>query len=112
MFPRPACLLLIACLWILCFENMVSGQDNWPRFRGPQANGVVPDDPRLPEIWDQETNVRWKTRIPGWGWGSPIVWGDRVFVSAVHSDDEYEKPKGGLYPVSYTHLTLPTILLV
>lgn len=97
MFPRPACLLLIACLWILCFENMVSGQDNWPRFRGPQANGVVPDDPRLPEIWDQETNVRWKTRIPGWGWGSPIVWGDRVFVSAVHSDDEYEKPKGGLY---------------
>ena len=39
----------------------------------------------------------WKADILGWGWGSPIVWGDRVFVSAVHSDDDYEKPKGGLY---------------
>jgi outer membrane protein assembly factor BamB len=41
--------------------------------------------------------VQWKAAIPGWGWGSPIVWGDRVFVSAVHSDDDYEKPKAGLY---------------
>jgi outer membrane protein assembly factor BamB len=58
---------------------------------------VVPDDPRLSDTWDQEKNVQWKVTIPGWGWGSPIVWGDRVFVSAVHSDDDYEKPKGGLY---------------
>ncbi|MFB3105414.1 MAG: PQQ-binding-like beta-propeller repeat protein, partial [Pseudomonadales bacterium] len=72
-------------------------QENWPRFRGADATGVVPDDPRLPDTWDTEKNVQWKTTIPGWGWGSPIVWGDRVFVSSVHSDDEYERPKEGLY---------------
>ena len=72
-------------------------QETWPRFRGADATGVVPDDPRLPDTWDTEKNVQWKTTIPGWGWGSPIVWGDRVFVSSVHSDDEYERPKQGLY---------------
>jgi outer membrane protein assembly factor BamB len=79
------------------FSTFASAQDNWPRFRGPDASGVVADDPRLPDTWDQENNVRWKAEIPGWGWGSPVVWGDRVFVSAVHSDDDYEKPKRGLY---------------
>ena len=35
--------------------------------------------------------------MPGWGWSCPIVWGNRVFVTAVASDDEYETPKKGLY---------------
>lgn len=84
-------LLVILC----CGES--SSQENWPRFRGADATGVASDDPRLPDTWDRETNVRWQTSIPGWGWGSPIVWGNRVFVSAVHSDDDYERPKVGLY---------------
>ncbi len=88
-------LLLLACG--LSLTPFASGQENWPRFRGADASGVVPDDKRLPDTWDKETGVQWKVTIPGWGWGSPIVWGDRVFVSAVHSDDDYEKPKGGLY---------------
>jgi len=58
---------------------------------------VAPDDSRLSDTWDQEDNVQWKVSIPGRGWGSPIIWEDRVFVSAVHSDEEYEQPKGGLY---------------
>ena len=66
-------------------------------FAAPNANGVAADDRRLPDTWDQEQNVLWKVTIPGWGWGSPIVWGDRVFVSAVFADEDYEKPKGGLY---------------
>ncbi len=89
------CLTLLACLAMLAAS--ATAQENWPRFRGPEASGVAQDDPRLPDTWDQTTNVEWKTVIPGWGWGSPIIWGDRVFVSAVHSDDEYELPKGGLY---------------
>jgi outer membrane protein assembly factor BamB len=72
-------------------------QETWPRFRGADATGVVADAPRLPDTWDASTNVQWKATIPGWGWGSPIIWGDRVFVSAVHSDEDYEKPKAGLY---------------
>lgn len=87
-------MLLCSCLNLTTF---VFGQENWPRFRGADATGVVADDPRLSDTWDQEKNVQWKVTIPGWGWGSPIVWGDRVFVSAVHSQDDYEKPKAGLY---------------
>jgi outer membrane protein assembly factor BamB len=74
-----------------------TAQDHWTRFRGENGDGVVPDDPRLPTRWSDKENVQWKTKILGWGWGSPVVWGDRVFVTAVHSDLDYEKPKGGLY---------------
>ncbi|MEX0677035.1 MAG: PQQ-binding-like beta-propeller repeat protein [Pirellulales bacterium] len=89
--------VLVSCSWALLLTATAAGQDNWPRFRGADASGVAGDDPRLPDTWDQETGVQWKAAIPGRGWGSPIVWGERVFVSAVHSDDEYEMPKGGLY---------------
>lgn len=51
----------------------------WPAWRGPLATGVSPDaDPPLE--WSKTKNVRWKVAIPGRGHGSPIVWGDRIFV--------------------------------
>jgi outer membrane protein assembly factor BamB len=88
--------ILGAVLISLVTTSLVA-QDHWTRFRGENGNGVVADDPRLPVHWSAKKNVQWKTRILGWGWGSPVVWGDRVFVTAVHSDLDYEKPKGGLY---------------
>ncbi len=52
---------------------------NWNQWRGPLATGTAPDaDP--PTRWDADTNVKWKTAIPGRGTSTPIVWGDRVFV--------------------------------
>jgi len=90
-------LMTLVCGCVIACAASAAAQENWPRFRGPDGTGVVADDPRLPDTWDQATNVLWKTTIPGWGWGSPIVWGDRVFVSAVHADGDYDKPKAGLY---------------
>ncbi len=60
--------------------------DNWPAWRGPNANGTAPKaDP--PISWDDNTNIKWKAALPGRGSASPIVWGDRVFVvSALPSD--------------------------
>lgn len=53
----------------------------WPRWRGPHDNGVSPSgDP--PIEWSETKNVRWKVAIPGEGSGSPIVWGDRIFVTS------------------------------
>ena len=95
--PAPRVTLLLACLLIPMMFGSVTAQENWPRFRGVDANSAVADDPRLPDTWNKTTNVKWKAEIPGSGWGSPIVWGDRVFVSSVHSDADYEKPKAGLY---------------
>jgi hypothetical protein len=71
--------------------------DNWPQFRGPQSMGVVADDPKLPEKWSSTENVVWRVDIPGTGWSSPIVWGDRIFLTSVVSTASKEAPKKGLY---------------
>jgi outer membrane protein assembly factor BamB len=71
----------------------VSGRavaENWPQFRGPAAGGVL-DDQKLPDSWDVASgaNIRWRRAVPGIGHSSPIVWGDRVFVTtAVSGQDE------------------------
>ncbi len=78
-------------------ETTADADGNWPRFRGANGTGVARDDPRLPERWSTTENVAWKADVPGWGWASPVVWGDQVFVASVESDGEYAKPKKGLY---------------
>lgn len=71
--------------------------DDWTRFRGPDATGVVADDPRLPARWDTSENVAWSVEIPGQGWGSPITVGNRVFISSVIADEKNLAPSAGLY---------------
>jgi outer membrane protein assembly factor BamB len=70
--------------------------DHWPAFRGG-ARGGVAEGKTLPATWDERTNVLWKAEIPGAGWSSPIVWGDRVFITAAVSDDKQREPRKGLY---------------
>jgi hypothetical protein len=53
---------------------------NWPNFRGPDDSGVSRDK-GLPVKWGDVTNLIWKTRLPGPGASSPIIWADRVFVT-------------------------------
>ena len=57
-------------------------QRNWPRFRGASASGVAPFT-EAPVSWSvaEGTNLLWKTPVPKPGWGSPVVWGKRVFLS-------------------------------
>ena len=69
---------------------------NWPQFRGAGALGVA-DHPGLPDRWGANENVAWKAEVPGHGWSSPIVWGERVFVTTVVSEGVVEPPKKGLY---------------
>ena len=62
--------------------------DNWHQWRGPNGNGVAPRG-SPPIRWNEELNVRWKREIPGEGSGTPIVWGDQVFVvTAIETDRE------------------------
>ncbi len=55
----------------------------WPSFRGPDASGVDAAG-QPPTTWDLAagTNVAWSTPIPGLGHSSPVVWGDRIFVTS------------------------------
>ncbi|MGH9346617.1 MAG: PQQ-binding-like beta-propeller repeat protein [Vicinamibacterales bacterium] len=61
----------------------------WPSFRGPQASGIG-DGQGPPLSWDATTsrNVVWKAALPGLGHSSPVVWGDRVFVTTAVSSRE------------------------
>jgi outer membrane protein assembly factor BamB len=71
---------------------------NWPSFRGDHAAGVA-DGANLPEQWDAEsgTNIKWKAHIPGLAHSSPVVWGDRLFVTTSISSRGNATFKRGLY---------------
>ncbi len=53
---------------------------DWPRFRGPTGDGVTPDT-ALPLTWSEKENLVWRTELPGPGSSSPVVSGDRVFLT-------------------------------
>jgi outer membrane protein assembly factor BamB len=53
---------------------------NWAHFRGPGGQGHV-DDPRVPLTWSETKNLLWKTKLTGGGNSSPIIWGDKVFLT-------------------------------
>ena len=72
------------------------GQEDWLQFRGAHA-GVVPDDPNLPDTWNETENVVWTADIPGLAWSSPVVTGDYVFVTSAISAGEEPQPIKGLY---------------
>lgn len=52
---------------------------NWHQWRGPSNNGVAPGD--APSSWSDTSNVAWKVAIAGRGHSSPVVWGDRIFLT-------------------------------
>jgi outer membrane protein assembly factor BamB len=55
--------------------------ENWPQFRGPRSDGIV-DALGFPLEWDADTNIQWKIPNPGEGWSAPIVWGNKLFLTA------------------------------
>ncbi len=88
---------LLSLFILIAASSANASSDNWPTFRGTEALNSTADDSRLPESWSQTDNVVWSQEIPGLGWSSPVVWGNRVFVTTVVSEGEVEEPKKGLY---------------
>jgi hypothetical protein len=65
----------------LCITGAASAwAGDWPGWRGPEGTGVAAET-GLPETWSTNANVRWRVDLPGPGNSSPIVWGNRVFVT-------------------------------
>ena len=76
----------------------VAHAQNWPQFRGPGATGVV-EGPARPVKWDaaKSENVRWKLKIPGLAHSSPVVWGNKIFVTTAVTSGAKDETRFGLY---------------
>jgi outer membrane protein assembly factor BamB len=59
--------------------------ENWPAWRGPDANGVSRER-GLPLKWSTEENITWKVPMPAWSGSTPIVWGERIFLNMADGD--------------------------
>ncbi len=95
----PAVFLLVATtLTHTRASNAPRPGVDWPQFRGISAGGIA-EGFSIPATWNaaNNTNVAWKTPIPGLGLSSPVVWGDTVFVSTSISGKTDANLKVGLY---------------
>jgi outer membrane protein assembly factor BamB len=70
---------------------------NWPQFRGPAAGGIGNGSPPLEWNGESGKNILWKTEIPGLAHSSPIVWGDRIFLTSAVPASGQASLKVGLY---------------
>jgi outer membrane protein assembly factor BamB len=73
-------------LAVACFHGSVMAGD-WPQFRGPNNSGVSPQS-QAPSRWSDTKNVAWAQKIPGYGWSSPIVVGDKVIVTTAVTEKQ------------------------
>ena len=64
---------------------MIAASGSWPRWRGPSGQGLAADS-GYPDSWSDTQNVLWRARVPGRGHSSPIVWGDRIFLTTSYGD--------------------------
>ncbi len=96
-FYLPMLLILPLLLCFISIED-ISPERQWSQYRGYYSNGTL-DDAHLPEKWDvpQNENIRWKKEIPGLGLSSPVVWGNKLFITTAISEQDSEGLKTGIY---------------
>lgn len=90
----------IIALFSLTFNinGQIIPERQWPGFRGYMASGVL-DNTNLPESFDfnKMINVKWKTEIPGLGLSSPVIWGDKLFITTSLSKSDNQGIRTGIY---------------
>lgn len=96
--PRNAIHARLAGLCFIAASTLTApaaGEANWPQWRGPLANGIAPGA-NPPTTWSETENVKWKAKIPGKGFSTPIVWGNQIFLqTAVATGKKIEPPAAG-----------------
>ncbi len=82
----------------LIFGSFVTHAQNWPQFRGPNASGVVEGQPSAIN-WDvaKAVNVRWSIALPGLAHSSPVVWGNKIFVTTAVTSAAKNETRYGLF---------------
>jgi outer membrane protein assembly factor BamB len=84
--------VFLVCLMLIFVGSavFVQAQENWPQWRGPDANGVCPNG-NPPIEWNETKNVKWKIEIPGKGHATPVTWRDQVFILTTIETDKQVK---------------------
>jgi outer membrane protein assembly factor BamB len=89
---RKMSLVLPVLLLIVFGTVRAQSSDHWPQWRGPFFNGMARGD--APTEWNDTKNIKWKTEIPGRGFSTPVVWGDRIFLTtAIPTGKPAETPQ-------------------
>jgi len=102
---------LAATIWMLgsavagAGDAVKAGQSDWPNWRGPLGTGVSPDG-NPPVEWSEREgrNIRWKTPLPGLGHSTPIVSGDRIFITTAIPFGEPLPPRYSKAPGAHDNL--------
>ncbi len=90
MKRKAVCAALMLAVWLAA--GVVQAQENWPHWRGPHHNGTS-DSTSLPMKWSLTENIIWKIPLPSWSAATPIIWGDRIFItSPSESEPKPETP--------------------
>ena len=96
MFVQALSIISLLPLFVITIDGDVATTANAPQFlSGRQAASGAKVHP--PERWSATENVAWKADLPGLGWSSPIVWGNRVFVTTCVNTGKSAAPRKGLY---------------
>lgn len=93
---------ILAFYFLIIFSQTISGQLNkelqWPSYRGYRSSGVL-DNANLPDSFNLASNynIRWKISVPGMGISSPVIWGDKLFITSAVSESDKAGFKPGIY---------------
>jgi outer membrane protein assembly factor BamB len=84
MFLRRWLPPFAAAIPLMFAAPLAFAQDHWPQFRG--ADGAAASETRFPARWTDK-DYRWKLELPGLGYSSPVVWGDRLYVTSANEEN-------------------------
>lgn len=79
-------MLLVLLLGLTTLRSPLQAEENWPHWRGPEHNGIAAVK-GVAATWNAQTNIAWRTALPGPAPSTPIVWGDTIFVTSSADDD-------------------------
>src|SRR5437868_322726 len=76
--------------YLVCFVTVafiLTGihADNWPQWRGPMGDGISKET-GVPDKWSKEENILWSVPLPGMGGSTPIIWGDKLFLTTENKE--------------------------
>jgi outer membrane protein assembly factor BamB len=86
-------------------DQQTAARDYWPQWRGPDSTGVAPHA-HPPVEWSETKHIRWKAALPGRGHSTPIIWGERLFLTTAIPHGEATRPRLPERPGAHDNLAL------